>query len=180
MTPDTTNTSVPPPAAAGSSSASDRASLRTMRQRRRRVWRNLITFVVITATMVVLVVARRDQQELSRCLETMRFAARAFGEEAQRGAAAPVNLPQPHTEGAMDRGHYHYSHKNARDLRPDDPATGLVCCDHPHRLFTRGDGRYVLIAERGAYRVEWMLEPDYQQRAAGLRLPQQSILIVQP
>jgi hypothetical protein len=163
-------------------SASDRASLRTMKQRQRRVWRNLLTFAAITALMVVLVMARRDQQDVGRCLETMRFVATALQNEVSQPGGVPVNMPHPQTEGAMTRSHYHYSLNTARALRPEGggPELGIACCDQPHRLFTRTDGRYVVLGDGRTFHVQWMNEDEFQRRAAELQLPAHSVVIGGP
>lgn len=163
-----------------SAAAGDRASLRTFRKRRRRVWRNVLTVLVVTALMVVLVMARRDQQDVGRCQETMRFIVRAFENPDMRSSGFPLNLPQPQSDAAMDRSHYHYSVRNAQSMLDDDPPVGIVCCDHPHRLFTRADGRYVVLFDGGAFRLEWLTERDFQQRAAGLRLPAKTVELSEP
>ncbi len=173
----TTSASTP---ATTPASASDRASLRTMRQRKRRVWRNLLTVVVVTALMVVLVMARRDQQDVGRCLETMRFVVHTLESVETRRDGLPTNLPQPKSDGAMDRSHYHYNPRNALAIFSGGPPIGVVCCDHPHRLFTRADGRYVVLAENGALRIEWLVESEFQRRAAGLQLPAQTMVIGGP
>lgn len=155
---------------ASGAAAVDRASLRTMQQRRRRVLRNLTTFVIITALMVVLVIARRDALDVSRCEETLQKALPALQAEYDSRRSLPFNFPHPAGESLMPRAHYLYCPKNA-DARPAE-VVGLVCCDTPHRLFLRSDGRHVLmLSNEGRLALRWMTEAEYQSRADVLRLP---------
>jgi hypothetical protein len=156
-----------------------------MRQRRRRVWRNLLTFLLVTGAMVLRVMARRDQQDVGRCLETMRFIAQELERAEQRGLGVPTNLPLPpmaEDQSNATRHHYHYSPGNvaAAKGRPGGQPLGVVCCDHPHPLFTRTDGRYVVLSNGQAFELRWMREAEYQQRAAELRLPAQTMVIGAP
>lgn len=149
--------------------ASQRAGVRVMVERRRRIWRRLGLILVVTAVIVVLAQAQRDSDLLRR-----------QGDHAKRGVAgalqeirASIGKPPDVLRFAQrpdDRlSQYYFNPLYAEHAREDRPA-GVACLRAPLSLFLRPAGRYVVLYDGATFRVEWMTESDFQQRADGLGL----------
>jgi hypothetical protein len=164
----------------------DRAALRSHQARRRRLIVQSLIFFAVTVGMVVVLTYKRDEQSVRSCARRLEFARDRFQAALDRHEPLPAFLPLPDEQeettdfdaaddSAKLRDHYLFS---SRLIAGKSGEVGVACCFHPHRLYTRGNGRHVLIydAQPQRFRVEWMPEAPFAARAAalGLHLPTQT------
>jgi len=155
-----------------------------MSVRRRRVWRSLAVFVIVTAAMVVLSMAQRDYQAVQACRDRLEFTRGQLQELLAHGTVAPLELPMPgHSTEAggtpaprkpaedpfVARAHYFYNARYARQPDRKDPV-GVCCCEAPHHLYLRPDGRHVIVFDGQRYSLGWLSEAEFQRRASALKL----------
>lgn len=168
--------------------AADRAARRTLLQRRRRVWRSLVLFVVVTAVMVLVSMAQRDYQSVRTCRQRLEYTCAELQKLLERGDKAPQSLPLPRADGGREsagvnggvdddayftlRARYFYNARYGR-AAAREKRVGVCCCEQPHRLYLRADGRHVIVFDGQRYDLIWMAEQEFRRQAAelGLHVP---------
>jgi hypothetical protein len=168
------------PKADTSRAARDQAIARqTINRRRRRVIRSTIGVVVIVIAMVVLSMLSRDQEAVRTCRERMEYAVERFQDLHDQDQAAPLSFPMPSSPDAEHaralqalRTHIHYNMLYTNRLIYTSGEVGVCCCSTPHGRLFRSAGRHVILynVADGTYRVVWMDESAFAQRADGLGL----------
>ncbi|MBW7907148.1 MAG: hypothetical protein LC135_10300 [Phycisphaerae bacterium] len=146
----------------------ERVWLRTYRQRSRRIWRQLVLVAVVTVVIVILSLAQRDLQaqrwerrELDRLAESLQ--SRLATEGGAVDLVALMRLDDP----LWNR--YQFNDGYARQgWRGSE--IGVGCSRSVVALFLKEDGRFVLLFDGAAYRVEWLTEREFRRRAASLGL----------
>jgi hypothetical protein len=161
MTPDVPAT--PPPIA-----ASDSVARRTLSERRWRVARSMLGVVLVTLTLLVVVLLNRDQQAAQACRRRAEFMVKAFQADADAGLRAPTELPLAPADRRF-RGHYIYNWLFTNSYRPE---VGVCCCRDPHIQLFQAPRRSVIVldAETRKYRLVWMKERDFAEKADNLGL----------
>jgi hypothetical protein len=161
MTPDVPAT--PPPIA-----ASDSVARRTLSERRWRVARSAFGVGLVTLTLLMVVLLNRDQQTSQACRRRVEFMVKAFQEYADAGQPAPTELPLAPADRRF-RSHYIYNWLFTNSYRPE---VGVCCCRDPHVRLFQAPRRYVIIldAETRKYRLVWMKDSDFAERADDLGL----------
>lgn len=143
--------------------AMERASLHVMAQRRRKILRGSAVVALLVAAMILLSVATRDIQDMRRCCAQLEFIREKLG-PVTASNSLPFKLPQPDDPRTALVGHYRYMPSNASLPRGDHPVA-IVCCDRPHSMMIRPDGRYALVLEGSSYKIKWMTESDFAAAA---------------
>ncbi|HMQ16676.1 MAG TPA: hypothetical protein PKC49_11950 [Phycisphaerae bacterium] len=146
----------------------ERVWLRTYRQRSRRIWRQLVLVAVVTVVIVVLSLAQRDLQaqrwerrDLDRLAASLRGRLETEGGPADLLALMRLDDPLWNRYQLNDG----YARQGWRGSE-----IGVGCSRSVVALFLQEDGRFVLLFDGAAYRVEWLTERDFRGRAAALGL----------
>jgi hypothetical protein len=157
---------------ADQAAVAERVRRRTTAARRRRFVRSAVLFLFLTAAMVLVSLAHRDSQAAKaaeQCRAWAEYAARELTAK-YKGRMLPLLLPHREKDRERVRTHYHYEWSNDRHVAANE-RVGVCCCKQPHRFFLRPDGRHVILFDGEDFRVVWMTEDAFRERAAELRLP---------